>query len=122
MAEKALNRAHVRAVLQQVRGERVPQSVKGNRLLDPRSRPRPLKGLLRRGGMQRLLPALPPGKRIVLGFSFRQYARRVSRSEAESITYRSFRPLPCSTRITIRWLSMSVNKRWTTSPSRMPVA
>jgi len=36
MAEKALNRAHVRAVFQQMRGETVPEGVKGNRLLDLR--------------------------------------------------------------------------------------
>jgi hypothetical protein len=64
----------------------------------------------------------PLSKSHVFGRPARQYARRVSSSREGSIVYRSFWPLPCSTRMTIRLLSMSVGFRWTTSEMRRPVA
>ena len=56
-------------------------------------------------------PHLPvPGKRKSLGRAAFQYFRRTNRRRAASMTYRSLRPLPWSTRMTIRLLSMSVTR------------
>src|SRR5215471_10599062 len=52
---------------------------------------------------------------------FTQYIEISSRL-GERMTYRSFLPLPCSTRMTIRSLSMSVSLSDTTSDDRRPVA
>jgi len=54
--------------------------------------------------------------------SVRHQLRRLSSSFCESITYRSFFPLPGSTRMTMRWLSMWGNSRLTASEMRRPAA
>ncbi|OGK79889.1 MAG: hypothetical protein A2X53_18355 [Candidatus Rokubacteria bacterium GWA2_70_23] len=62
------------------------------------------------------------GKSRVWGRRARQYSGRTRRRWGESMTERSLRPLPCSMRITMRWLSMSVTRRWGTSETRRPSA
>src|SRR6516162_11110620 len=49
---------------------------------------------------------------------FTQYIEQLG----DRMTYRSFLPLPCSTRMTIRSLSISVSFSDTTSDDRRPVA
>ena len=45
------------------------------------------------------------------GGRWRQYSRRVAKSRGLNMTYRSLSPLPARTRISIRWLSMSVGNQ-----------
>ena len=52
----------------------------------------------------------------------RHHSRNISSRLGERMAYRSFLPLPCSTRMSIRSRSISVSLSDTTSEARRPVA
>ena len=54
------------------------------------------------------------------GLPMRHHSRRISSSMGESMAWRSLRPLPCSTRSTMRALSMSDTFSDTTSEALSP--
>jgi len=61
-----------------------------------------------------------PGNNQCWGLAVRHHWRKISSSRTESMTYRSFRPLPCSIRMTMRWLSISTGFKWTVDRFRYP--
>src|SRR6266446_2205714 len=106
--QQHLDHADVGLLLEQMGGKAVPQRVWGDGLVDLGHHRRGVAGAVELAGCQRL-HWIPPGKQPALGprrLPFHQARRRSSRY-GDSITYRSLRPLPCSTRMTIRVLSMS---------------
>jgi hypothetical protein len=121
MAEQQLNRPHVSAGLEQMYGERVSQGMWRNRLANVAAPLRLLTDLLH-GASRQGARGIQLGKSQRCGRVTCHHARSSSSSLGESITYRSFWPLPCSTRMTTRLLSMSVGFRWSASEMRRPAA
>ena len=116
MAQQHLDDPDVGALLQQVGGEAVAQGVQRDaRLAEGRGRRRRMAGAIELTGGDRLgrvaagevatLAAGPPATQV----------RSSASIGREAWTQRSLRPLPCSTRISMRWLSMSPILRWTIS-------
>ena len=106
VSEQHLDHAHVDAVLQQVRGKRVPQGV--------RRHPGAQARRLRRHVADAVeLPAVIGSSGSRLGNSqpcerhCSHHARSSSSSCGESIACRSFLPLPCSTRISMRLVDIA---------------
>ena len=121
MPEKDLDGPQVGAGLQEVSGEAVPEGVDGDVLAEPRGLPSPLAGLAHRGGGDRPLgvaareqPDPWAGRPPVGPQQLQEFG--------ESIDVAVLGPLPCRTRITMRWLSMSSTRRAATSETRSPAA
>ena len=121
MAKQQLDGAQVRAGLEQVDGKGMAQRVRGDRLGDAGPAARLFAGVLHGEGRDRLIGDVA-GKQEIFGWTARQYVLRTSSSLGESITERSFRPLPSSTQMTIRWLSIAAGVRRTASEIRRPAA
>jgi len=121
MAEQPLDGVDVHAGLQQMRGDSVAQAVNPPGLGDagPSFRRR-----IRALNARRVQGPLGPAGREepVRGRSRCQEVRNSSSRRTESRVYRSFAPLPCSTRIVMRAESMSVTRRCTNSFTRNPAA
>ena len=123
-AGQALDNPDIGLLLQEMRGKAMPQRMYADALGDagtPRCQANDPVELAR----THVLPAVA-GKQPGLSGRhpallarnvppFRQYRER------ERMTYRSFLPLPCSTRMTIRSRSISVSLSDTTSDARTPV-
>ena len=113
MTEQHLNGAQVGAGFEQMRCPTVAQGMGGNMFGDLGS----MGGIVasdpnRLVGNWLLGPGTAaPGEQISLGFRQRQYSRRVSSSGGLSGRSRSLPPLPWTTRMSMRLLSMSLNLR-----------
>ena len=117
MAEQELNRTQVGARLEEMDRERVAERVGRNRLGELRASDGALAGswtALRVMGFS----GCSPGKSQCRGRSTCHQARSTSSSLGE----RSFLPLPCAMRSTIRRLSMAGTVRWMASEMRRPAA
>ena len=125
MAEQHLDHPDVDVLLEQMRGEAVPERVRRDPLPDA--------GLLGRGmdhpgelPRRHRVDRRPAGKQPAFGSIIpcrcpsRHQARRSASSCGESMAWRSLRPLPCSTRSIIRVLSTSPTLSATTSETRRP--
>ena len=126
VAQNRLNQTDVRALLQQVRGEAVPQRMQGDGSAHARGFEgrwkRRLSGILsaaylacvteKRGAP---LGGTPASKRI--GRSF-HHCRKSSSTSSGSMTWWSLRPLDCTTRMTPCALSTSPALSLATSPAR----
>ena len=120
MAEQQLNRPNVGAGFEQMDRERVSERMRAEGFGEPG---RQCASWHARSTAPLVMGVLgsSPGKSQCWGRRSCHHARRISSRLGESITYRSCWPLPCSTRMTIRWLS-TVDRRWTASEMRRPAA
>ena len=121
MAKQQLDGAQVRTRFEQVDGKGVAQRVRCDRLSDAGPAPRLFTGVLHGKGRDRLIGDVA-GKQEILRVDGRQYVLRTSSSLGESITQRSFCPLPSSTQMIIRWLSIAAGVRRSASEIRRPAA
>src|SRR6516162_10076254 len=121
MAEQQLDGTNVGALFQEVDGKSVSKRMRRDRFRDLANTVGLLALLLNRKSCD--VPAREVSwEEPVLGFSTRHQARRISRSFGESRVYLSFFPLPCSTRKTMRLLSIAGGLSATASEMRRPAA
>ena len=125
MPQQHLDDTDVDILLVQVRGEAVAQCVRADTLLDASGFRCLMNGavdLARRNWFERVPPGnnQPWGSMTPRRLPSRHQSRSSSNSCGDSMALRSLRPLPCSTRISIRVLSMSPILRAATSDTRNP--
>ena len=119
VSKQHLNHTNIDILLQQVGRKAVPQRVQRNALVDLRQ--------LRRAWQARFswrvvsgLTGFWPGNSQATGLPMRYHSRKISSSMGESMAWRSLRPLPCSTRSSIRPLSISETFSDSTSEALSP--
>ena len=125
VTQQELNRAQIRAGFQQMCRLRVAQRVRCHAFVDaglPRGEAHRLPDHLGRDRCIGTPAVVLPGKKYVFGRIQRQYSRSAASSVGLSGISRSRPPLPCSTRSTMRWLSMSRTFSWHASLRRKPAA
>src|SRR3984885_7572269 len=93
VAEQNLDDPDVGSVLQQMRREAVAQRMQSNTLRQPAALTADRQAACSTVGSIERAPSRP-GNRNVLGLASRPYLRRMPRSCGDSITFRSFAPLP----------------------------
>ena len=125
MSEQHLDDADVDVLLEQVGGKAVAQRMGRDALLDAGRLGGLVDGaveLARRQRLDRLRPgnSQPWGSITPRRLPSRHHSRSSSSSCGDSIALRSLRPLPCSTRISMRVLSMSPTLSAATSDTRRP--
>src|SRR5438874_7525721 len=126
VSEQNLDDPDVGLLLQEMGGKAVPQCVNADTFGNagtPRCQANDPVELAR----TRMLPAVARKQPGLTGRhpflrATRHHSRNSSRRLGERMTYRSFFPLPCSTRMIIRSLSISVSLSDTASDDRRPVA
>src|SRR4051812_2889003 len=125
MAEQDLDDANVHVLFEPMGGEAVAQRVGRHALLDPATSAASWTARLSwrvDSGSRQLRPgnSQPSGSMTPRRLPSRHHCRSSARSWGDSMALRSLRPLPCSTRISMRVLSMSPTLRATTSDTRSP--
>src|SRR5438477_9986305 len=127
VSEQNLDDADIGLLLQKMGGKAVPQRMNADTLGDagtPRCQandPMHLAGTRAARGSRETTRA---DRQTVQPFlrATRHHSCNISRRMGERMTYRSFLPLPCSTRMSIRSRSISMSLSDTTSEARRPVA
>ena len=123
--EQNLDDANIDILLEQVSGKAVAQRVRTDALLDASGfcglMDSPV-DLARRNGLERVPSRKQPtlGQHHARRLPSRHQSRSSSNSCGDNIALRSLRPLPCSTRISMRVLSISPILRAATSDTRSP--
>ena len=133
MAQKCLNHANIDILLEEVGGEAVPQRVWRHPLLDPRGLGGGMDGAIELTGRQRLdrvaagkqpaspqQQAAPPPLPLPGAQQFEQLRRQHRVAVPRFREGRLLRPLPRSTRSSIRSESISPTLSATTSETRSP--
>src|SRR6201998_4938743 len=127
MAQQHLNHPHVDIVLQQMRGERMAQCMRCPPAAEPRGLCRHRADaveLAHRYWPQRVLTRKQPASRPALQPPCAEQREKLRRQHGMPIPRfregRLLRPLPSSTRISIRLESMSPTRSMATSPPRRP--
>ena len=120
MSKQHLNHPDIGVLFEQVGGEAMPQGVQRDALVDLRHLSGSVTGAIELARGHRLGWIAAGKQSQPCGRAARHQVRSSSSRCGDSMTLRSLPPLPCSTRMIMRLLSMSETLSETTSVARRP--